>query len=109
MQGVSTRSVDDLVQAMGVTGISKKPGQPAVRRDLRQGAGLPRPSDRGKLAVSVDRRHLREVRPNGRIVSVAVIVAVGVNSRGRREVVGMDIGPSQAETAMNGRSSVPAI
>jgi transposase-like protein len=39
-----------------------------------------------------------KVRNNGRIVSVAVIVAVGVNSDGRREVLGMDIGPSEAET-----------
>jgi transposase-like protein len=37
------------------------------------------------------------VRQNGRIVSVAVIVAVGVNTDGRREVLGMDIGPSEAE------------
>jgi putative transposase len=39
-----------------------------------------------------------KVRESGRIVSVAVIVAVGVNSDGRREVLGMDIGPSEAET-----------
>ena len=39
-----------------------------------------------------------KVRQQGRIVSVAVIVAVGVNSDGRREVLGMDIGPSEAET-----------
>ena len=39
-----------------------------------------------------------KVRQNGRIVSVAVIVAVGVNSDGRREVLGMDIGASEAET-----------
>ncbi len=39
-----------------------------------------------------------KVRQAGRIVSVAVIVAVGVNSDGRREVLGMDIGPSEAET-----------
>ena len=39
-----------------------------------------------------------KVRENGRIVSVAVIIAVGVNSDGRREVLGMDIGPSEAET-----------
>jgi transposase-like protein len=38
------------------------------------------------------------MRQNGRIVSVAVIVAVGVNSDGRREALGMDIGPSEAET-----------
>src|SRR6516164_940077 len=39
-----------------------------------------------------------KVRQNGRIVSVAVIIAVGVNGDGRREVLGMDIGPSEAET-----------
>lgn len=38
---------------------------------------------------------MREAR---RIVSVAVIVAVGVNADGRREILGMDIGPSEAET-----------
>jgi transposase-like protein len=38
-----------------------------------------------------------KVRESGRIVSVAVIIAVGVNSDGRREVLGMDIGPSEAE------------
>jgi putative transposase len=35
---------------------------------------------------------------NGRIVSMAVIIAVGVNNDGRREVLGLDIGPSEAET-----------
>jgi transposase-like protein len=39
-----------------------------------------------------------KVRESGRIVSVAVIIAVGANSDGRREVLGMDIGPSEAET-----------
>jgi transposase-like protein len=38
------------------------------------------------------------VRQNGRIVSVAVIVAVGANTDGRREVLGMQVGPSEAET-----------
>ena len=39
-----------------------------------------------------------KVRQNGRIISVAAIIAVGVNSDGRREVLGLDIGPSEAET-----------
>lgn len=39
-----------------------------------------------------------KVRQAGRIVSVAVIVAVGANADGRREVLGMDVGPSEAET-----------
>jgi putative transposase len=45
----------------------------------------------------VDRRHLRKRAPE-RIVSVAVIVAVGVNRDGRREILGLDIGPTEAET-----------
>ena len=39
-----------------------------------------------------------KVRQKGRIVSVAVIVAVAVNSDGRREVLGMAVGASEAET-----------
>ncbi|TWA58593.1 mutator family transposase [Azospirillum brasilense] len=39
-----------------------------------------------------------KVRQNGRIVSVAVTIAVAVNTDGRREVLGMDIGASEAET-----------
>jgi transposase-like protein len=38
------------------------------------------------------------VRRNNRIVSTAVIIAIGVNTDGRREVLGMDVGPSEAET-----------
>ena len=51
VQGVSTRSVDDLVRAMGMDGISKSPslrlrrrGQPAMRGDRRKGQTLPRPA-----------------------------------------------------------------
>lgn len=39
-----------------------------------------------------------KVRQQGRIVSVAVIIAVGVVDDGRREMLGMDIGASEAET-----------
>ena len=63
VQGISTRSVDDLVKAMGMSGISKSQVSPAVRGDRRQGEGLPRAADRGRLALSVDRRHLREGAP----------------------------------------------
>ena len=63
IQGISTRSVDDLVKAMGMSGISKSQVSPAVRGDRPAGEGLPRPADRGRLAVSVDRRDLREGPP----------------------------------------------
>lgn len=44
----------------------------------------------------IDATYLK-VRRGGRIVSVAVIIAVGVNSDGRREVLGMEVGTSEAE------------
>ena len=47
IQGVSTRSVDELVKAMGMTGISKSQVSRLCARDRRQGEGLPRPPDRG--------------------------------------------------------------
>jgi putative transposase len=46
----------------------------------------------------VDRRHLRQSSPERRIISVAVIAAVGINGDGRRETLELDIGPSEAET-----------
>lgn len=92
VHGVSTRSVDDLVQAMGMSGISKS----QVSR-LKVKAFLSRPIEGDWPYLWIDATYLK-VRQNGRIVSVAVIVAVGVNSDGRREVLGMDIGPSEAET-----------
>jgi putative transposase len=69
-----------------------------VRGDRRTGESLPRSSDRRRLAyLWIDATYVK-VRQNGGIVSVAVIIAVGVNADGRREVLGMHIGPSEAET-----------
>ena len=53
------------------------------------------------LYLWVDATYLK-VRQNGRIVSVAAIVAVGVNADGRREVLGMEIGASEAEAFWTG-------
>ena len=65
--------------------------------DERVKAFLDRPIEGEWPYLWIDATYVK-VRQNGRIVSVAVIVAVGVNSDGRREVLGMDIGPSEAET-----------
>ena len=51
IQGVSTRSVDDLVKAMGMGGHQQEPGLPPVRRDRRARQCLPDPADRRRLAV----------------------------------------------------------
>lgn len=98
IQGVSTRSVDDLVKALGMSGISKSQVSRLCEEiDERVKTFLDRPIEGDWPYLWIDATYVK-VRQNGRIVSVAVIVAVGVNSDGRREVLGMDIGPSEAET-----------
>jgi len=96
--GVSTRRVDDLVQAMGLTGISKSQVSKLCKDiDERVGAFLERPLDGEWPYLWLDATYLK-VREGGRIVSVAAIVAVAVNTDGKREIVGLHIGPSEAET-----------
>jgi putative transposase len=98
IQGVSTRAVDDLVQAMGMSGISKSQVSRLCQEiDERVKAFLGRPIEGDWPYLWIDATYVK-VRQQGRIVSAAVIVAVGVNSDGRREILGMDIGPSEAET-----------
>jgi putative transposase len=98
VHGVSTRSVDDLVKAMGMTGISKSQVSRLCEEiDDKVKAFLNRPIEGDWPYLWIDATYVK-VRESGRIVSVAVIVAVGVNSDGRREVLGMSIGPSEAET-----------
>jgi putative transposase len=98
IQGISTRSVDDLVKALGMTGISKSQVSRLCEDiDERVGAFLDRPIEGDWPYIWIDATYLK-VRQNGRIVSVAVIIAVGVNTDGRREVLGMAIGASEAET-----------
>jgi putative transposase len=98
IQGISTRSVDDLVKALGMSGISKSQVSRLCEEiDGRVKTFLERPIEGDWPYLWIDATYIK-VRQNGRIVSVAVIIAVGVNSDGRREVLGMDIGPSEAET-----------
>ena len=102
IQGVSTRSVDDLVKAMGMTGISKSQvSRLCAEIDDKVKAFLGRPIEGDWTYLWIDATYVK-VRQNGRIVSVAVIVAVGVNGDGRREILGLDIGPSEAETFWTG-------
>ncbi len=98
VHGVSTRSVDELVKAMGMTGISKSQvSRLCTEIDDKIGVFLDRPLEGEWPYLWLDATYVK-VRQNGRIVSVAVIVAVAVNSDGRREVLGMTVGASEAET-----------
>jgi transposase-like protein len=102
VQGVSTRSVDDLVQTMGMTGISKSQvSRLCAEIDDKVKAFLGRPIEGDWPYLWIDATYVK-VRQNGRIISVAVIVAVGVNGDGRREILGLYIGPSEAEPFWTG-------
>ena len=95
VQGVSTRRVDDLVQALGMTGISKSQvsrlcqaldGEVERFRTRRLEGPYP--------YVWLDATFVK-VREQGRVVSMAVVVAIGVRASGEREVLGLDVGPSE--------------
>jgi len=98
VQGVSTRSVDELVRAMGGSGVSKSQvSRLCAEIDERVQAFLNRPLEGAWPYLWLDATYIK-VRDSGRIVSRAVIVAVAVNDDGRREVLGVATGPSEAET-----------
>jgi putative transposase len=95
VHGVSTRAVDNLAEALGVRGISKDQvsrmckeldGQVTAFRTRRLDAEFP--------YLMLDAT-FEKVRENGRVISMAVLIAVGVRSTGEREVVGLDVGPAE--------------
>jgi putative transposase len=95
--GVSTRRVDELVQAMGMSGISKSSVSKLCKDiDERVNAFLDRPLAGEWPYLWLDATYLKQ-REGGRVVSVAAIIAVAVNTEGKREIVGLHIGPSEAE------------
>src|SRR3984957_1751017 len=98
VQGVSTRSVDELVKAMGMTGISKSQvSRLCGEIDERVNAFLDRPIEGNWPYLWIDATYVKS-REAGRIVSKAVIIAVAVNTDGVREVLGTAVNPSEAET-----------
>jgi len=97
VHGVSTRAVDDLVKAMGAGGMSKSQvSRLCAEIDVRVNAFLSRPLEGAWPYLWLDATYLK-VRDGGRIVSRAVIVAVAVNEDGKREVLGIATGLSEAE------------
>ena len=97
MHGISTRAVDDVVKAMGGSGVSKSQvSRLCEETDERVNAFLSRPLEGAWPYLWIDATYLK-VRAAGRVVSLAVIVAVGVNTDGRREMLGIATGTSEAE------------
>jgi transposase-like protein len=96
VQGVSTRRVDDLVQALGMQGISKS-------QVSRLCAELDQEVERFRTRKLVGAHPYLwldgtfvKVRDNGRVVSQAIVIAIGVTATGEREVLGLDVGPTES-------------
>lgn len=97
VNGVSTRKMDDLVKAMGCEGISKSQVSELCQAlDERVDDFLNRPLEGDWPYVWLDATYLK-VRQGGRVVSVAAIIATGVNPEGKREILGLGIGVSEAK------------
>jgi len=96
VHGVSTRKVDDLVKALGMEGISKsRVSELCEELDEEVERFRGRPLEGSYPYIWVDATYLK-ARQDGRVSSVAVVIAVGVRAEtGEREVLGLDVGPSE--------------
>jgi transposase-like protein len=98
IQGVSTRNVDELVKAMGMSGVSKSEvSRLCAEIDERVNVFLDRPLEGDWPFVWLDATYIK-ARHSGRIASVAATIAVAVNTQGQREVLGLRVGLSETET-----------
>ena len=97
LKGVSTRKVDDLMEAMGLTGIDKS-SVSRICKELRQEVEQfrNRPLQESYPYVWLDATYLK-VRQNHRVVSKAFVIAVGVDENGERHLLGFDLGSSEDE------------
>jgi putative transposase len=95
VHGVSTRKVDDLVKALGLDGISKSQvSRLCETLDAEVERFRGRPLEGSYPYVWLDATFVK-VRDGGRVVGMAVVIAIGVNGDGQREVLGLDVGPSE--------------
>ena len=96
VQGVSTRRVDDLVKALGLDGISKSQVSRLCQElDTEVERFRTRKLEGNYPYIWLDATFLK-VRQDHRVVNMAVVIAVGLNAAtGQREVLGVDIGPSE--------------
>lgn len=97
VEGVSTRKVDDPMQALGLTGVDKSKVS-RICKELDEGvtAFRHRPLEVAYPYLWLDALYLK-LRQNHRIVSVAVVLAIGVRETGEREILAIDIGGSEEE------------
>ena len=94
--GTSTRKVDRLVQSMGIDGVSKSQvSRICAELDEAVEAWRSRPLDEPIVYLYLDATFPR-VRENGRVTTMAAVVAIGVTHSGRRRILGLDVGPAES-------------
>ena len=92
VRGVSTRRVDGLVKSLGIESLSKSQvSGMAAELDEMVAEFRNRPLDAGPYTYVWMDALTEKVREGGRIINVAVVIAVGVNNDGHREVLGLDV------------------
>ncbi len=95
IHGLSTRDVDALAEALGLKGISKDQVSRICKElDAQVHAFRTRPLDDEYPYLMLDAT-FEKVRENGRVISMAVLIATGVKRSGEREVLGLDVGPAE--------------
>ena len=95
VQGVSTRRVDELVKSLGMTGISKSQvSRLCGELDAEVSRFRSRRLEGPYPYLWLDATFLK-VRKDGRVQNMAVVIAIAVNRAGEREVLGVDVGPSE--------------
>lgn len=92
VRGVSTRRVDGLVKTLGIESLSKSQvSRMAAELDGMVTEFRNRPLDAGPYTYVWMDALTQKVREGGRIINVAVVIAVGVNRDGHREILGLDV------------------
>jgi putative transposase len=103
VEGVSTRRVEDIAQAMGMTSLSKSQVS-RVCGDLDElvAAWRNRPLDAGPYVFVWLDALVIKVREAGRVVNTAALVATGVNAAGHREILGLELGAAEDGASWTG-------
>jgi transposase-like protein len=95
IHGVSTRAVDAIAEALGLKGISKDQVSRICKElDTQVHSFRTRPLDAEYPYLMLDAT-FEKVRENGRVISMAVLIATGVKRTAEREIVGVDVGPAE--------------
>jgi putative transposase len=91
VRGVSTRRVDGLVKTLGLEGISKSQVSALAKTlDAEVAAFRSRPLDGGPYPYLWLDALAVKAREDGRVTSVATVVATAVSADGHREILGLD-------------------